>query len=104
MASFWRQLKPTIFGVRYSPIPEDIRIVAQRNTGAYVSAVIQDSPAFKANILAGDIIIQIADTPITNMQETSEPLRVHAGEKIPIKVIRNGQTLDIDVQLNNVTN
>lgn len=102
IASFWRQLKPAIFGVRYSPIPEDLRISLQRNTGAYVSAVIQDSPAFKANILTGDIIIQIADTPISSMQETSEPIRAHAGQKIPFKVIRNGQTLDIDVQLNSI--
>jgi len=104
VASFWRKIKPAIFGVRYSPIPEALRISLQRNTGAYVSAVIQDEPAFKANILAGDIIIQIADTPITNMQETSPPLQAHAGEKIPIKVIRNGQILDIEVQLNKVTN
>lgn len=100
VASFWRQLKPLIFGVRYSPIPEDLRIALQRNTGAYVSAVIQDSPAFKANIFAGDIIIQIADKPIKSMQETSEPLRAHAGQKVPIKIIRNSQTLDVDVQLN----
>ena len=104
VASFWQKLKPAIFGVRYSPIPEALRISLQRNTGAYVSAVIQDQPAFKANILAGDIIIQIADTPITNMQETSEPLRVHAGEKIPIKLIRNGQTLEVEAQLNKITN
>ena len=100
VASFWRQLKPAIFGVRCGPVPEDLRISLQRNTGAYVSAVIQDSPAFKANILTGDIIIQIADTPVSSMQETSEPIRAHAGQKIPFKVIRNGQILDIDVQLN----
>jgi hypothetical protein len=100
VASFWRQLKPLIFGARYSQIPEDLRISLQRNTGAYVSAVIQGSPAFRANILAGDIIIQIADTPILIMQDTSEPLQAHAGQKIQLKIIRNGQTIDVEVQLN----
>jgi PDZ domain len=104
MASFWRQMKPSILGVRFNPIPDDLRTALQRNTGAYVSAVIQDSPAFKANILEGDIIIQVADKPVTSAQECSDSLRTYAGQKVPIKVIRNGQTLDIDVQLNEISN
>jgi hypothetical protein len=104
MASFWRQLKPSILGVRYNAIPENLRIALQRNTGAYVNVVIQDTPAFNANILEGDIIIQIADKPIANAQECSDSLVIFAGQKIPIKVIRNGKTLDVDVQLNEISN
>jgi S1-C subfamily serine protease len=66
--------------------------------------VIQDSPAFKANILEGDIIIQIADKPVTTAQDFVADLSAYAGQKVPIKLIRNGQTIDIDVQLNEATN
>jgi S1-C subfamily serine protease len=66
----------------------------------YVSAVIQGSPAFKANILDGDIIIQIADQPVSDHQELSDYYVAHAGQKVTMKLIRNGQTLDVDVQLN----
>jgi len=98
--AFWRKLKPFVFGTRFNPIPDDLRAALQRNTGAYVSAVIQDSPAFKANILDGDLIIQIADKPVANPQELSDYYVAHAGQKVTIKLIRNGQTLDVDVQLN----
>lgn len=100
VASFWRQLKPQIFGAGFNTIPEDLRTALQRNTGAYVNVVIQDSPAFKANILEGDIIIQIADKPVTSAQECSDFLSMYAGQKVSFKLIRNGQTLDVDVQLN----
>jgi len=98
--AFWQKLKPPVFGARFKPIPDDLRIALQRNTGAYVSAVGQDSPAFKANVLDGDLIIQIADKPVTSPQDLSDYYLSHAGQKVTIKLIRNGQTLDFDVQLN----
>ena len=98
--AFWRKLKPLVFGARFKPIPDDLRIALQRNTGAYVSAVIQGSPAFKANILDGDLIIQIADKSVADPQELSDYYVAHAGQKVTMKLIRNGQTLDVDVQLN----
>jgi S1-C subfamily serine protease len=62
--------------------------------------VIQDSPAFRANILEGDIIIQIADKPVAMPQDLIGILPQYAGQKVPMKVLRSGKELDIDVQLN----
>lgn len=65
-ASFWRRTKPAVFGAIFSPVPEDLRNTLQRNTGAYVMLVMLDSPAFKANIMRGDVVIQLADKPVSS--------------------------------------
>jgi hypothetical protein len=99
-AAFFRRMKPTLLGARLTPIPDNLRQSLQRNTGAYVDMVIQDSPAFRANILEGDIIIQIADKPVAMPQDLIGILPQYAGQKVPMKVLRSGKELDIDVQLN----
>jgi membrane-associated protease RseP (regulator of RpoE activity) len=98
-AVFWRRMKPGILGAAVAPIPEAMRSTLQRNTGVLVNIVVLDSPAFRANILEGDVIIQIANKPVETIQQFSDLLPLYAGQKIPVKVIRGNQTLDIDVQL-----
>jgi serine protease Do len=99
-ASFWRRTKPAVFGAALSPVPEDLRTTLQRNTGAYVMLIMPDSPAFKANIMRGDVVIQLADKPVSSPQELINLLSGFAGQKVSVKVLRGNQTLDIDVQLN----
>jgi S1-C subfamily serine protease len=76
-----------------------MRTSLQRNTGALVDIVIQDTAAFRANILEGDIVIQIADKPVETVQQLVDLLPSYAGQKVILKVIRGSQTLDVNVQL-----
>lgn len=99
-AGFFRRIKTGLLGAQVLPIPDNLRQSLQRNTGAYVDLVVQDSPAFKANILEGDIIIQIADKAVAAPQDLIGVLPEYAGQNVPMKVLRSGKTLDIDVQLN----
>lgn len=98
-AVFWRRMKPGIFGARLAPIPETMRSTLQRNTGVLVDIVQIDTPAFRANILDGDVIIQIADKPVETVQQFIGLLPSYVGQKVSVKVIRGGQTLDIEVHL-----
>ena len=98
-ALFWRRMKPGIFGARLAPIPDAMRSTLQRNTGVLVDIVMLDSPAFRANILEGDVIIQFADKPVETVQQFIDLLPSYVGQKVPVRVIRGSQTLDIDVQL-----
>ena len=97
--TFWRRIKPGLFGVRPGPIPEPMRSTLQRNTGAFVESVVQDSPAFKANIMRGDVIIQLADKPIATAQELVDLLPSYAGQKVSVRLLRDARTLDAEVQL-----
>ena len=83
-----------------NPLPDELRTTLQRNSGAHVVLVVMDSPAFKANILKGDVIVQFADKVVGSFQEILDLLPSHAGQKVKVLAIRGAQTLDIDVQLN----
>jgi hypothetical protein len=99
-ASFWRRTRPAIFGANFGPIPDELRKTLKRNTGCYVLLVRLDSPAFKANVLEGDIIIQAGDTPIGTDQEFIDFLSNHAGQKVTIQMLRSERKIDLEVQLN----
>lgn len=99
-AVFFRHVKPGVFGAKFAPIPDDLRTKLQRNTGALVIVVVENSPAFKANVMRGDVIIQIADKPVATAQELFDLLQSYVGQKIVFKVIRDTQTIEIPVQLN----
>ena len=99
-ASFWQRSKPGILGVLFGPIPDNMRAALQRNTGVHIEVITTDSPAFKANILRGDVVIQLAGKPTTTADEFKKCIEEHAGQKVAIKLIRGTQTMDVEVQLN----
>ena len=99
-ASFWRRTRPGVFGASLAPVPDELRKTLQRNTGAYVSLVRLDSPAFKANILQGDVVIQAGDNSVSTPAEFFDFLMAHAGQRVTLRVLRGEQTLDVEVQLN----
>jgi hypothetical protein len=100
VASFWRRAKPPIFGANTSSIPENVRAKLQRNTGVFVTAVVEAGPAFKANILRGDVIIKFADKPVDTVQELFDAILSYAGQKVSLTIIRDTKTMVLDVQLN----
>lgn len=99
-AVFWRRMKQGIFGARFTPLPEELRTKLQRNTGVLVDLVIEDGAAFKANVMRGDVITQMAGKPVTTVEELIDQLQSYAGQKVSFTIIRDGQTREIQVQLN----
>lgn len=70
--------------------------------GLYVSSVIQDSPAYVADLRKSDIIIQINDDPVAPSTDLSSFLKDQPiGAAVKIRVYRrsDNQTLDILVYL-----
>lgn len=100
VALFWRRAKPGIFGAQFAPIPEDVRAKLERNTGALVAAIVEGSPAFKANVIRGDVIIQFANTPVDTVQNLLDVIPSYAGQKVSLTIIRGAKTLTLEVQLN----
>ena len=69
-------------------------------SGIYVTSVTKGSPAAKADITEGDIILQIDDVVIEKMSE----LRTYiyskkVGDEVKIKLIRNNKEQEISVIL-----
>ena len=68
--------------------------------GALVSRVLPDSPAEKAGIQVGDIIVGFNERPIPRSKDLP-PLvgKAKVGKRVPLKVIRNGKTKSLYVVL-----
>lgn len=68
--------------------------------GIYIQSVENFSPAEKAGLQAGDIIIQADGKDVKTMDELNEIKNTHAiGEAMALKVNRNGSEKDITVTL-----
>ncbi|MFH0777229.1 MAG: M20/M25/M40 family metallo-hydrolase [Candidatus Eisenbacteria bacterium] len=62
--------------------------------GAKISGVGEGSPAEKAGLIAGDVIVRFADKPITDLHDLTYALREKKpGDEVEVAVVREGKTL-----------
>ncbi len=66
--------------------------------GLQIDGVTDGKPAQKAGMLAGDIITQIGELPITDIQTYMEALgKFEKGQTVPVKIKRKGEELIVRV-------
>jgi serine protease Do len=99
-AGFFRETKPPILGTITIPLPSEIRQLLERNTGVLVWIVRNDTPAFNANILEGDVILKMNGEDVSSVSDYTRKCFSFAGRKVDIEIWRNGQSKTIPVQLN----
>lgn len=80
------------------------QIATQKNLkvkrGALITSVIKDSPAYRAGIREGDIIVEYDGKPVTDASKL--PIMVgetSPGTKVKVRVLRNGKFLDFVVTI-----
>jgi serine protease Do len=95
------QFNRPYLGVAYKMINKDVALLNNVVTGAYVQSVVALSPAEKAGILPGDIIIKLdGKTVQTGTDELSSLVAdKKAGDEILITVWRNSKTFDLKATL-----
>lgn len=73
-------------------------VIGQRDGALTVIAPIEDTPAFRAGILAGDRIVEIDGSPTEGMdvETASRRLRGEPGTKVTIRIVR-GRTREVKV-------
>ena len=79
-----------------------VELLQQQDNTLKVVAPIDDTPAARAGILAGDVIIAIDGKPIAQV-EGMEPLRGASGSKVTVTVVREGRDKPFDVTLERET-
>jgi len=88
-------------GVRYKVISRDMAILNEIPEGAYVVEVVADSPAAKAGIEKGDIILKVDGQKLDEKDGGLAKLisRKRPGDKLELEIWRDGKTLKKEVVL-----
>ncbi len=87
-------------GAGYGPYFGSIPDFGQTENGVKFSDVKPNSPAAKAGLKAGDVLVQFGDKPIKNLYDFTDALRrSKVGDLVEVKVLRDGQPLTVNVKL-----
>jgi hypothetical protein len=87
-------------GSGYGPYFGSIPDFGQVETGVRFSDVKPASPAAKAGLKAGDILVQFGDKPIKNLYDFTDALRrSKVGDVVEVRVLRDGQPVTASVKL-----
>ncbi|MFW6110367.1 MAG: S1C family serine protease [Patescibacteria group bacterium] len=94
-----RILRPYL-GVSYVLVTEDVAKLQELSEGAYIRAVVSDSPADEAGLQAGDIITHFGGEEISEEQSLAVLIREkEVGDVVTLKVVREKRTLTLTTTL-----
>lgn len=86
------------FGVQLADLTPEQRVAIERNTGAVINVVLENSPALVANILPGDILIRLNGVDVRNTAHALELMAAApSNADVELDVLRNGQMRAIHV-------
>jgi hypothetical protein len=90
----------TTGGGGYGPYFGSIPDFGQTENGVRFSDVKPGSPAEKAGLKAGDVLVQFGDKPIHNLYDFTDALRrSKIGDVVEVQVLRNGKPITAKVTL-----
>jgi len=88
------------FGVHWRTLNGGERQLLQSNNGLYVDIVVNGTPAFRSDILTGDIIESINGMKVYDMKMANDLLAQSKGKVITLTIYRNGHLIIKSVKLN----
>ncbi len=101
-ASYWAKLPAPLLGVHIIKLASrdiDTEQVVEKK-GLRVLAVIKDSPAAKAGLLRGDVLLKISDVELNKPEELSPLVRKFQGQNVAIEYERDGNKNIAKAQIN----
>jgi serine protease Do len=90
-------------GVVIQPITQPLadQFKVKVNGGVLVTDVRRDSPAAKAGLKSGDVVLQFAGKPISSPRELQAAVEItRIGSTEPVTILRDGQKMTLDVKCN----
>jgi serine protease Do len=69
------------------------------DTAPVIQGLAENSPGAKANLLPGDIVVQLGEYPVTSEEDVlSASYYLTAEDEVKVSVLRNGQRMDLKIQ------
>lgn len=63
----------------------------------HIEKIVENSPAFEAGLVAGDIVTEIADNKITKTEDLISATKKYLDQSVSILVIREGRELELQI-------
>jgi len=98
------EIRRGMLGVRITDLTPDVveALDLTVSNGAVVSSVEPDSPAQKAGIEAGDVIVSVDEHLISSASDLRNTIGLtRAGEEVAIGLVRENRRMDFDVRIGN---
>lgn len=98
---FVKSTKKIRVGVHFDSLTPELRTRYERNTGALIDMVMDGTPAFVANVLPGDLAIELNGTPVIDGRQFQKLLADASAKEgtFTLKILRNGAERLIAVQM-----
>jgi len=88
-------IKPKV-GIYFNDLTDKERKEYGQNTGVIVQTVIENSPAFLANIVNGDLILKLDNKEVVNSINLTKLIEdKKVGDKVSFTLLRSGKIVDI---------
>jgi len=101
-ASYWAKMPAPLLGVHIIKLAsrdsETEQVVEKK--GLKVLAVVKDSPAAKAGLLSGDVLLKVSDVELNKPEELSPLVRKLQGQNVAIEYERGGNKNIAKAQIN----
>lgn len=79
--------------------PQKLPNATDAEQGVYVGRVVAQSPAGRAGLRTGDILIEFAGKPVNNPGAVNRMAKDRKkGDRVPIMVLRNGERIELEVR------
>lgn len=87
------------FGASFRDVNAQEHQLLGRDGGVQIGTVISGTPASRANLIAGDFVLELDGHSIANRTSFQELLKRSAGRAVTLTIVRNGETLKRMVRL-----
>lgn len=87
------------FGATFRDLNAEERTAAGGSGGVAIGSVVANTPASRANLLGGDIVLKFDGRAFADRGEFQNLLKTHAGRPVTLTIQRNGESLDRVVRL-----
>ena len=95
IALYFAKAKKKRVGIFVSMVPDEIRAQIGKNQGLYVQVVVEESPAYYANVLEGDVLLELNGEKLYTETSLINVLRnTPEQDDLAVKIWRKGQVLD----------